>query len=167
MPDNESAIGDTTATQDDPSKLIKNLALSIAGMNSFLSKLAQLPYFAAAQVQLPEWLILNFLSRNPNLGSIKLSRNLGLSGQRVDAILNGLQGRNWIAKASDEAKGWKLTETGIERLADLEERLTEYFSGSLAGRERALTGLVRSLRVLSQKKKSDGQSDSENADPAD
>lgn len=155
MAENTSPIGeDPTPSEPKPASReveVEELVTAIAGMNLFLAKLGRLACFEETRLSLPEWLVLNMLSRNRVLNAKRLSRSLGLTVERIDTILKSLQKAGLVSSDEPNAsqpRSWLLTDEATIRLDTVSARLKVLLSQHLEGKERTLLTLARILKIL-------------------
>ncbi len=124
-----------------------------SGMSRFLSKLSDFGPFREANIGIAEWSVMNALVSGD--GSNKqLSRDLGITKQRVNQICETLKKSGYVSVAADaddsRKHAIKLTPTGTSQLSTLNAKVTPILVNGLQGKERALDMATKSLKALTR-----------------
>jgi len=138
--------------QHAPKVTARHLAELVASMSRFLTGLAVIPTFKAAEVGLAEWVALCALAEADGLGNKQLAKRLGVTGQRVNQVTNELADAGLISTvpSPDDARRivLRLTAPGRQRLKAINRELEAPLAAALAGREMLLADGLRSVKAL-------------------
>jgi len=120
-------------------------------MSRFLGMFASYKPLADENLGFAEWVVLCELKKGPSPRK-KIAKTLGSDVTRVDQLLSSLQKSGYIdkPKGGDDNKGVELTAQGKTRIAAINGKLTPLLVKSLGGKDRAIKGGMKSLRVLSR-----------------
>ena len=138
--------------QQAPKVTARHLAELVARMSRFLTGLAVIPTFKAAEVGLAEWVALCALAEADGLGNKQLAKRLGVTGQRVNQVTDELADAGFISTepSQEDARRivLKLTVAGRKRLKAINRELEAPLAASLAGREAAVADGLNSVKAL-------------------
>jgi DNA-binding MarR family transcriptional regulator len=125
----------------------------IFSMNRLMGRLSGAKMFREAGIGLSEWSALNLLARG-DASNGALARDLGLTKQRINQIVEDLKREDYVAVGQNAKDGRAnvitLTATGRTRLEGLNGQITPLLESGLSGSPRSLESAVRNLRRLSR-----------------
>ena len=133
---------------------LSDFAQLIANMSRFISGLAMIPPFAAAEIGLSEWLVLAALSQNEGISNNQLAKSLGVSGQRINQIVTSLSRLEFISIRPSQTDSRKneirMSQTGRARLESFNRSLEPVVAEAFRGRGNQLTRLDKQARYLAR-----------------
>ena len=126
-----------------------DLAIIVAGMSRFLTRLTNMPSFQEAGLGLAEWSALSIVTEKHGLNSRQLANILGITAQRINQIMESLRVRGLISLNSspDDArkKIISVTPAGAAKLQALNAKLQPIIAAALSDRPQLLS---RANRVI-------------------
>ena len=138
----EASLADQTTTTADTTIKVEDLATLVAGISRFLTRLAKLPAFADAGLGLAEWSALSIIAGNNGINSRQLANLLGVSAQRINQIAESLTSSGLITLTPDaedaRKKNIQITQSGSDRLQELNSRLLPILTKALGKRQKML-----------------------------
>jgi DNA-binding MarR family transcriptional regulator len=131
---------------------MQDLAHFVAGISRFLAGLASMAPFSETGLGLAEWSTLSIVAGRENVRTAQLAASLGVSGQRMNQILDSLQAAALVsvvaAEENPRRRSIVMTPAGNEKLEALNSRLRPIVVSALRTRPQALSRANRMVNKI-------------------